>query len=76
VCGDLWYTHGVIAVDTTLLPARKARRFADCAATLAEGRDDQQELAREILEHLVSRHGCTKVGKAAKNKLCLLPAGK
>lgn len=41
---------------------------------LAEGRGDERETARAVLEHLVARHGRTKVGKAARNKLKLIPA--
>lgn len=43
------------------------------AFNLAEERDSRP-LAREILEHLGDKFGRTKVGKAAKNKLQLVPA--
>ena len=43
------------------------------AFNLAEERDSRP-LARELLEHLGSKYGRTKVGKAAKNKLRLVPA--
>jgi HEAT repeat protein len=42
------------------------------AFNLAEERDSRP-LARELLEHLGSKYGRTKVGKAAKNKLQLVP---
>ncbi|MBP1685037.1 MAG: lyase domain protein repeat-containing protein [Deltaproteobacteria bacterium] len=38
----------------------------------AEGRGAERGLARDLLEHLVGKHGRTKAGKAAKNKLRLL----
>jgi hypothetical protein len=41
---------------------------------LAEGRGEDRSVARELLEHLADKHGRTKVGKAARNKLRLLPA--
>jgi hypothetical protein len=44
------------------------------AFTLAEARGESRSVAREILAHLVAKFGRTKVGKAAKNKLALLPA--
>jgi HEAT repeat protein len=43
------------------------------AFNLAEERDSRP-LARELLEHLGSKYGRTKVGKAAKNKLQLVPS--
>jgi len=43
------------------------------AFNLAEGRTEERALARELLEHLVAKHGRTRVGKAARNKLRLLP---
>jgi len=42
------------------------------AFTLAEERGESRAVARELLEHLASRFGRTKVGKAAKNKLQLV----
>ncbi len=42
------------------------------AFALAEARGDARGVATELLEHLGERHGRTKVGKAAKNKLALL----
>ncbi|MBI4517185.1 MAG: HEAT repeat domain-containing protein [Deltaproteobacteria bacterium] len=44
------------------------------AFNLAEGRDEEPAVARELLEHLADKQGRTKVGKAAKNKLKLLRA--
>jgi len=44
------------------------------AFNVAEGSGDEKGLARDLLEHLVAKHGRTKLGKAAKNKLRLLPA--
>ena len=44
------------------------------AFNCAEGRGEERALARELLEHLVAKCGRTKVGKAAKNKLQLMPA--
>jgi hypothetical protein len=41
---------------------------------LAEGRGEQLAVARELLAHVADKHGRTKTGKAAKNKLKLLPA--
>jgi hypothetical protein len=41
---------------------------------LSEGRGEQREAARRLLEHLTARHGRTKVGKAARNKLKLIAA--
>ncbi|MFN8628192.1 MAG: hypothetical protein U0587_19750 [Candidatus Binatia bacterium] len=38
----------------------------------AEGRGPERGLARDLLEHLNAKHGRTKAGKAAKNKLRLL----
>lgn len=42
------------------------------AFALAEQRGEARGVAAEILEHLAEKHGRTKVGKAAKNKLQLL----
>jgi HEAT repeat protein len=42
------------------------------AFALAEQRGEARDAATEILEHLADKHGRTKVGKAAKNKLQLL----
>ena len=42
------------------------------AFNLAEGNSEERAIAAELLRHLVSKHGRTKVGKAAKNKLALL----
>lgn len=42
------------------------------AFALAEHRGDARDAAAEILAHLAERHGRTKVGKAARNKLQLL----
>jgi hypothetical protein len=44
------------------------------AFNLAEARGESRTVAREILAHLAAKFGRTKVGKAAKNKLALLPA--
>lgn len=44
------------------------------AFNLAEERGDSRGVARELLEHLGGKYARTKVGKAAKNKLQLLPA--
>jgi hypothetical protein len=44
------------------------------AFNFAEGGSDEKALARELLDDLASKHGRTKIGKAAKNKLRLLPA--
>jgi hypothetical protein len=40
--------------------------------TFAEGTPDERSLARELLGHLATKAGRTKVGKAARNKLALL----
>ena len=42
------------------------------AFPLAEGRPEDLPAAEEILEHLKARHGRTKAGRAARNKLSLL----
>jgi hypothetical protein len=42
------------------------------AFNLAEGHEQEKELARDLLTHVAAKHGRTKVGKAAKNKLALL----
>ena len=42
------------------------------AFNFAEGDADEKSIARELLAHLAAKHGRTKVGKAAKNKLRLL----
>jgi hypothetical protein len=39
---------------------------------LAEGRAEQQSVARDLLDHLASKHPRAKVGKAARNKRRLL----
>jgi hypothetical protein len=44
------------------------------AFNFAEGGSEEKGLARELLGDLADKHGRTKVGKAAKNKLRLLPA--
>jgi len=44
------------------------------AFNFAEGGSEEKGLARELLDDLAGKHGRTKVGKAAKNKLRLLPA--
>ncbi|HYL18678.1 MAG TPA: HEAT repeat domain-containing protein, partial [Burkholderiales bacterium] len=36
------------------------------------GGEEEKAVARELLEHLAAKHGRTKVGKAAKNKLRLV----
>ena len=41
---------------------------------LAEGATDERAVARDLLEHLATKHGRTKLGKAAKNKLTLVRA--
>ena len=43
------------------------------AFNFAEGDADEKALARELLTHIAAKHGRTKTGKAAKNKLRLLP---
>ncbi len=40
---------------------------------LAEGGPDDRAVARDLLEHVATKHGRTKLGKAAKNKLKLVP---
>jgi hypothetical protein len=45
------------------------------AFNFAEGGSEEKGLARELLDDLAAKHGRTKIGKAAKNKLRLLPAG-
>ena len=42
------------------------------AFSFAEGNAEEKQAARELLAHLADKHGRTKVGKAAKNKLRLL----
>jgi len=42
------------------------------AFSCAEGRGPDQALARDLLQHLAAKHGRTKAGRAAKNKLRLL----
>lgn len=44
------------------------------AFNFAEGGSEEKGLARELLEHVATKHGRTKLGKAAKNKLRLIPA--
>lgn len=44
------------------------------AFNFAEGGGDEKGLARGLLDDLAAKHGRTKIGKAAKNKLRLLPA--
>jgi len=44
------------------------------AFALAEGDAEEKSVGRELFESLVAKHGRTKVGKAAKNKLRLLAA--
>lgn len=44
------------------------------AFNLAEGRGEDTAVARDLLDTLVAKHGRTKVGQAAKNKLRLLPS--
>ena len=39
---------------------------------LAEGGIDERAAAQEVLDHVVTKYGRTKAGKAAKNKLRLL----
>lgn len=41
---------------------------------LAERRGEGQIVGRELLEHVVAKHGRTKAGKAARNKLKLMSA--
>lgn len=45
------------------------------AFNFAEGSADDKAIATELLEHLAAKHGRTKTGKAAKNKLKLLGYG-
>jgi hypothetical protein len=45
------------------------------AFNLAEGGSEDRSAASELLQLLVTKHGRTKVGKAAKNKLQLLSRG-
>ncbi len=42
------------------------------AFNFAEGSAQEKDLARELMEHVASKYGRTKVGKAAKSKLRLL----
>jgi HEAT repeat protein len=42
------------------------------AFNLAEQRGEARAVARELLEHVVEKHGRSKVGKAARNKLKLV----
>lgn len=42
------------------------------AFALAEGRGEERAIARDLLEHLGTKHARTKVGKAARNKLRLV----
>lgn len=42
------------------------------AFNFAEGRGEERSAAADLLEHLAAKHGRTKIGKAAKNKLKLL----
>lgn len=42
------------------------------AFNLAEERGENRAVAADLLEHLADKHGRTKVGKAAKNKLALV----
>ncbi|HXQ20448.1 MAG TPA: hypothetical protein VN812_02155 [Candidatus Acidoferrales bacterium] len=42
------------------------------AFNFAEGGVEEKSVARELLEHLAAKHGRTKVGKAARNKLRLV----
>ena len=44
------------------------------AFNFAEGDREERGIAAELLEHLAAKHGRTKIGKAAKNKLRLLAA--
>ncbi len=44
------------------------------AFNFAEGSREEKAVAEELLEHIVAKHGRTKTGKAAKNKLKLLGA--
>ena len=44
------------------------------AFNFAEGGGEEKALARELLAHVAAKSSRTKVGKAAKNKLRLLPA--
>ena len=44
------------------------------AFNFAEGDADEKAIARELLTHIAAKHGRTKTGKAAKNKLRLLPS--
>jgi hypothetical protein len=39
----------------------------------AEGGSEEKAVARELLAHLAAKQGRTKIGKAAKNKLRLIP---
>ncbi len=45
------------------------------AFNFAEGDTEEKALARQLLARLAAKHGRTKVGKAAKNKLKLLGGG-
>jgi len=42
---------------------------------LAEGNAEEKSVAVELFEHLVSKHGRSKTGKSAKNKLKLMGLG-
>lgn len=45
------------------------------AFQLAEGGREERAVAEELLDHIATKHGRTKVGKASKNKLRLLQGG-
>jgi hypothetical protein len=46
------------------------------AFNFAEGSEQERSVARELLSHLATKHSRTKIGKAAKNKLRLVTAGR
>lgn len=54
--------------------ALDAEDLNSIAFAFAEGKLEERGVARELLEFLANKHGRTKVGKAAKNKLKLLGA--
>ena len=66
--------HGAFAVGERLQKERTLTpedRFY-VAFNFAEGDSDERSVSRELLEHVAAKHGRTKIGKAAKNKLRLV----
>jgi hypothetical protein len=67
-------THSTFPVPERL---RKERALTPeelfyVAFNFAEGDGDEKAVANDLLAHLSAKHGRTKIGKAAKNKLALL----